>query len=136
MSKKSSQVRWTEHPPNRRRGSGSALLQSPADVPLVLDALLGMVRASGFGDRDVFGIRLALEEAIRQGLKHQAGREGLSRLRLRYHLGAAEMAKWMKEGTFKTREDIVQGLENFPDALLMLFEGRNFGKLVLQVASE
>jgi len=54
----------------------------------------------------------------------------------RYHLGVAEMAKWMKEGSFKTREDIVSGLENFPDALLMLFEGKNFGKLILQVASD
>jgi NADPH-dependent curcumin reductase CurA len=46
------------------------------------------------------------------------------------------MAKWMQEGTFKTREDIVFGLEKFPQALLMLFEGKNFGKLVLQVAEE
>lgn len=54
----------------------------------------------------------------------------------RYHIAAAEMAKWMQEGTFKTREDIVFGLEKFPQALLMLFEGKNFGKLVLQVAEE
>ncbi|RZI41173.1 NADP-dependent oxidoreductase [Herbaspirillum sp. HC18] len=54
----------------------------------------------------------------------------------RYHLGVAEMAKWMKEGTFKTREDIVEGLNNFPEALLMLFEGKNFGKLILQVAKD
>ncbi len=52
----------------------------------------------------------------------------------RYHVGVAEMAKWMQAGTFKTREDIVQGLENFPETLLMLFEGKNFGKLILQVA--
>ena len=50
--------------------------------------------------------------------------------------GMAQIAAWMKEGSFKSREDIVQGLENFPDALLMLFEGRNFGKLILQVAPE
>jgi len=54
----------------------------------------------------------------------------------RYPVAAAEMAKWMQEGTFKTREDIVEGLENFPATLLMLFEGKNFGKLVLQVAKE
>ncbi len=52
----------------------------------------------------------------------------------RYHKGVAEMAGWMREGTFKTREDIVQGLEKFPQALQMLFDGGNFGKLVLQVA--
>jgi NADPH-dependent curcumin reductase CurA len=54
----------------------------------------------------------------------------------RYPVAITEMAKWMKEGSFKTREDIVEGLEKFPDALLMLFEGKNFGKLVLQVAAE
>jgi len=54
----------------------------------------------------------------------------------RYHLGVAEITKWMKEGNFKTREDIVEGLEKFPEALQMLFEGRNFGKLVLQVAKD
>jgi len=53
----------------------------------------------------------------------------------RYHLGVAAMAKWMQEGTFKSKEDVVDGLENFPEALLMLFEGKNFGKLCLKVAS-
>ena len=54
----------------------------------------------------------------------------------RYAQGVAQMASWIKEGSFKTREDIVQGLENFPQTLLMLFEGKNFGKLILQVAAE
>ncbi|GJJ01842.1 NADP-dependent oxidoreductase [Duganella rhizosphaerae] len=54
----------------------------------------------------------------------------------RYHLGIAALGKWMKEGKVKSKEDIVQGLEHFPQALNMLFEGKNFGKLVLQVAAE
>ncbi|OFA04315.1 NADP-dependent oxidoreductase [Duganella sp. HH101] len=54
----------------------------------------------------------------------------------RYHLGVAALGKWMKEGKVKSKEDIVQGLEHFPQALNMLFEGKNFGKLVLQVAAE
>jgi NADPH-dependent curcumin reductase CurA len=52
----------------------------------------------------------------------------------RYHLGVAALAGWLKEGSFKSREDVVEGLEKFPEALLMLFEGKNFGKLVLKVA--
>jgi len=52
----------------------------------------------------------------------------------RYHTGVAAMAKWMQEGSFKSKEDIVDGIENFPEALLMLFEGKNFGKLCLKVA--
>ena len=54
----------------------------------------------------------------------------------RYHKGVAAMAKWMQEGTFKSKEDVVEGLENFPEALLMLFEGKNFGKLCLKVADQ
>ena len=34
----------------------------------------------------------------------------------------------------KSREDIVGGLDTFPETLLKLFSGENFGKLVLQVA--
>jgi NADPH-dependent curcumin reductase len=54
----------------------------------------------------------------------------------RYHLAAKDIATWMKEGSFKTREDIVDGIEKFPEALNMLFEGKNFGKLVLKVAGD
>ena len=52
----------------------------------------------------------------------------------RYHLGVAEMAGYLKAGTMKSKEDVVVGLENFPETLLKLFNGENFGKLVLQVA--
>jgi NADPH-dependent curcumin reductase len=52
----------------------------------------------------------------------------------RYHVGVAALAGWLKEGKIKSKEDVVQGLENFPQALTMLFEGKNFGKLVLKVA--
>jgi NADPH-dependent curcumin reductase CurA len=34
----------------------------------------------------------------------------------------------------KSKEDVVVGLNTFPDTLLKLFKGENFGKLVLQVA--
>ena len=54
----------------------------------------------------------------------------------RYHLAIAEMAGYLKSGKMKSKEDVVTGLETFPETLLKLFNGENFGKLVLQVASE
>ncbi|MFY0575758.1 zinc-binding dehydrogenase [Cystobacter fuscus] len=54
----------------------------------------------------------------------------------RYGEAVREMAGWMAAGKLKSREDIVQGLETFPDTLLKLFKGENTGKLVLQVAKE
>lgn len=54
----------------------------------------------------------------------------------RYGEAAREMAGWIKGGQLQTREDIVAGLETFPETLLKLFSGENFGKLVLKVADE
>ncbi len=54
----------------------------------------------------------------------------------RYHLAVAEMAGYLKDGRMKSKEDVVEGIEHFPEALLKLFNGENFGKLVLQVASD
>jgi NADPH-dependent curcumin reductase CurA len=51
----------------------------------------------------------------------------------RYMEAAIEMAGWMAEGKLKSREDIVEGLETFPETLLKLFAGENIGKLVLKV---
>jgi NADPH-dependent curcumin reductase len=51
----------------------------------------------------------------------------------RYPEAAREMAGWMAGGTLKAREDVVEGFETFPDALLKLFKGENIGKLLLKV---
>lgn len=51
----------------------------------------------------------------------------------RYAEGAKAMAGWLRDGRLKSREDIVPGLETFPDTLQKLFTGENFGKLILQV---
>ena len=51
----------------------------------------------------------------------------------RYGTAVAELAGYLKDGRMKSREDVVHGLQTFPEALLKLFSGENFGKLVLQV---
>jgi NADPH-dependent curcumin reductase CurA len=52
----------------------------------------------------------------------------------RYGEAAKEMAAWMRAGKLKSREDIVEGFQTFPDTFLKLFKGENTGKLVLKVA--
>jgi len=51
----------------------------------------------------------------------------------RYAEAAMAIAKWHKEGKLKAREDIVDGIAQFPEALQKLFRGENFGKLVLKL---
>jgi NADPH-dependent curcumin reductase CurA len=52
----------------------------------------------------------------------------------RYEEAAREMAGWMAEGKLVGREDVVTGIETFPETLNKLFRGENTGKLILQVA--
>lgn len=54
----------------------------------------------------------------------------------RYTEAITEMAAYLKNGQMKSKEDVVVGLEQFPDALNRLFNGGNFGKLVLQVSPD
>jgi NADPH-dependent curcumin reductase CurA len=45
-----------------------------------------------------------------------------------------EMAGWIAGGQVRYREDIVDGIENAPEAFMGLLKGRNFGKLLVRVA--
>jgi NADPH-dependent curcumin reductase CurA len=53
----------------------------------------------------------------------------------RYGEAAAKMSEWMAQGRLVGRQDVVAGgIEAFPETLLKLFRGENFGKLVLEIA--
>jgi hypothetical protein len=54
----------------------------------------------------------------------------------RYPDAVREIAGWMAQGKFISREDIVEGIDHFPETLLKLFSGENFGKLVLKVGDD
>ncbi len=44
-----------------------------------------------------------------------------------------EMTPWVQNGTLKYKETIIEGFENLPNALNMLFNGKNIGKLIVKV---
>ncbi|MCU1795941.1 NADP-dependent oxidoreductase [Pectobacterium polaris] len=47
-----------------------------------------------------------------------------------------DVSPWVAEGKIKYREEIVDGLENAPEAFIGLLHGRNFGKLVVRVGPD
>jgi NADPH-dependent curcumin reductase len=46
------------------------------------------------------------------------------------------MSAWVADGSVRYREDVVEGLENAPSALIGLLDGKNFGKLVVRVGDD
>ena len=69
-------------------------------------------------------------------LTNQATTEGflVFQFAQKYHIGMDRMAKWIKEGKIIYKEDIVEGLENAPEAFIGLMNGKNFGKLLIKVS--
>jgi NADPH-dependent curcumin reductase CurA len=47
-----------------------------------------------------------------------------------------DVSGWLKQGKIKYREDVVEGLENAPQAFLGLLQGKNFGKLLVRVSKQ
>jgi len=45
-----------------------------------------------------------------------------------------EVGAWLRDGKIKYREDVVEGLENAPQAFIGLLQGKNFGKLLIKVS--
>lgn len=88
--------------------NSTGLPDGPDRLPLLLDTILKKrMRMQGFIIFDDYGHRYGeFQEA---------------------------MSAWYAEGKIRYREQLVQGLENAPEALIGLLEGKNFGKVVVQV---
>ena len=54
----------------------------------------------------------------------------------RYSEFFAQMSAWLAAGQITFREDLVDELDNAPEAFIGLLEGRNFGKLIVRVAAD
>ena len=53
---------------------------------------------------------------------------------IRMMIAETDMSTWLAQDKIKYREDMVEGLEQAPQAFLGLFSGQNFGKLVVKVS--
>ncbi|UCD67598.1 MAG: NADP-dependent oxidoreductase [Betaproteobacteria bacterium] len=52
----------------------------------------------------------------------------------RYDQARTKLAEWVRDGTIKYREEILDGIEYAPDAIAGLYRGENLGKRLIQLA--
>ena len=53
----------------------------------------------------------------------------------RFEEGLRQLSTWLREKKLKYQEDIVEGLENAPRALIDMIEGQNVGKQLVRIAA-
>ena len=54
----------------------------------------------------------------------------------RYAQGLSQLTEWIREGSIRYREDILDGVEHAPGAIAGLYRGENFGKRLIRLVSE
>lgn len=51
----------------------------------------------------------------------------------RFQEGSEKLAEWLKQGSITYRENIVEGIQQTPDAFIGLFKGENLGKQIVKL---
>jgi NADPH-dependent curcumin reductase CurA len=51
----------------------------------------------------------------------------------RYQEAVARLAAWVRSGQLRYREEILEGLDQAPDAIAGLYRGENLGKRIIRV---
>ena len=54
----------------------------------------------------------------------------------RYAEARGKLAQWVRDGTIRYREDILDGIENAPGAIAGLYRGDNVGKRLIRIAAQ
>ena len=72
---------------------------------------------------------------VRYLMGKRARMEGFNTLDHWDHYGeaSAQLGAWLADGSLKTREHVLEGLDCAPEALLRLFKGDHLGKLVVRL---
>jgi serine/threonine-protein kinase RsbW len=82
-------------------------LRRSAELEPFLDVVTGALTGLGYSPQDQFGVRLALEEAIVNGLRHGNGGDPRKRVRVRYRVRAeALLAEVEDEGPGFDLDDV------------------------------
>lgn len=46
------------------------------------------------------------------------------------------MTYWLVEGKIKTRQEIITGIDNAPEALIRMWQGNKLGEMVLKIEDQ
>lgn len=94
--------------------------------------LCGMIEAYSLDEPPVHGPFLGPVVSARATIKGLVVYDHLDRMAQMQQV----VGRWIREGSFRYREDVTDGLENAPEAFCRLMRGGNFGKSLVRVAAD
>jgi len=72
-------------------------VRSLAEVSRPVDTLVALMEAEKYSAREIFGMRLALEEAIVNAIKHGHGGDETRLVRIGFHVTSEETLAWVED---------------------------------------
>ncbi|HIB35522.1 MAG TPA: NADP-dependent oxidoreductase [Dehalococcoidia bacterium] len=68
-------------------------------------------------------------------LINQASMQGflVFQFKSQYQYGLIRLSDWVRKGSLKYKEDIIDGIENVPKSFIGMMNGKNFGKLLIRL---
>lgn len=110
----------------------SELEQFEANVRF-LTVSSGMISVYNYPDDERYGVKTLMNVVFKRLSIHGFICSDPHHLQKYLPTFAADMITWIAEGKIKTREEVVVGLDSAPEAMVRMFNGDKFGKLVLKV---
>ena len=96
------------------------------DIVCLQELDVGRARTGGVDQAEAIADGLAMTSRFHPAMRVEAEQYGDAIL-------TRHPERLIRAGALKWREDIVDGLENAPDAFAGLLKGRNFGKLIVRI---
>jgi serine/threonine-protein kinase RsbW len=84
-------------PRDRREEWSCTDVRTAAETCRVAEAVVAAMAAAGYPENDRFAVRLALEEAVVNGVKHGHHGDPTKRVRVRYHVGAERVVAVVRD---------------------------------------
>lgn len=92
-----------------------------------------MISQYNMPDADKYGIRTGMNFFLKRLTIHGFVCSDQHHLEKYLPTFGSDMVTWIAEGKIKTREEVVVGIERSPEALLRMWKGDKFGKMVIKV---
>ncbi|KAF3768155.1 NAD(P)-binding protein [Cryphonectria parasitica EP155] len=93
----------------------------------------GMMSVYMYPDEEKYGIRTGMNIFLKRLTLHGFICSDAQNMEKYMPSFPTDMVTWILQGAIKTKEEVVVGIDNMPDAMVRMWTGDKFGKMVVQV---